>query len=225
VHTNDAWPRLERLDTERSLVAPAFDPPYESPIEEMFAWDFGKYCAETLDLRKQVSRQTRCGVFRVDFLAYLNGGFRVALECDGIAFHESLRDEWRDAILLGDDHVDAVVHMRGPDLFYHGNDVLYVLTRLYPELFSERGLVLLDRLASDAALKTMTWVSPGVAHVEYPEDEELDAPAADLWVVHRSRHMLRVASPTWRRYHDFATAAGGGNLVKLMEEYATRRTS
>jgi len=75
-----------------------YDPPYESPLEDLFAWNAVKYLGETVAFDKQVEVDTICGKFRLDFLA-VSPESRVAFECDGVEYHEPRRDEWRDAMI------------------------------------------------------------------------------------------------------------------------------
>lgn len=79
-----------------------YQPPYDSPIEDAFAYYFVmKYAAEDVDLTTQVEASTICGKFRLDFVLCAREGFRAGVECDGKDFHNPSRDEWRDAMILG----------------------------------------------------------------------------------------------------------------------------
>ena len=76
-----------------------FDPPYESRLEENFAWDLTKYLSEAAVLRKQVEAVTPFATFRLDFVAETRGGSRVAFECDGKEFHpDGMRDQGTDSV-------------------------------------------------------------------------------------------------------------------------------
>ena len=57
-----------------------------------------------------------------------------------------LRDELRDAILLGEKHFDTIYHFRGCDLIYYPYDCIWLMAKLDRELFSQRGLLQLERL-------------------------------------------------------------------------------
>ena len=138
-------------DSMMSHGRPQYDPPYDSPIENEFAWAIVKYLESTVSFEKQKSFTTICGVFRPDFVATTNTGYSVAYECDGIVHHDSGRDEWRDAMLLGDRQVDVVVRLRGCDINYHLEDCLYVCSLLDPQLHSDRGRRNLHVLASEEA--------------------------------------------------------------------------
>lgn len=127
---------------------PCYEPPYDSPIEDLFAVNAIKYLDPSVRLDKQVEAATPWGTFRIDFVLSGNGP-RVGVECDGREFHEEYRDEWRDALLLGTGAVDTIYHLRGADLTYHVEDLLYLMSRWDGHLFSERGKVVLGKLASE----------------------------------------------------------------------------
>jgi hypothetical protein len=133
-----------------------FDPPYESRLEENFAWDLTKYLSEAAVLRKQVEAVTPFATFRLDFVAETRGGSRVAFECDGKEFHpDGMRDQCRDALLLDGRHVDVIYRLRGQDLYHHPDDCLLYISRHDPYLFSDRGLRNLTLLGSEEMLSTV----------------------------------------------------------------------
>lgn len=121
------------------------EPPYESPIEADFASCCFKHLRPDVHVQKQVEVSTTHGGFRIDFVLSL-GGKRVAVECDGRDFHEDGRDEFRDAILLGEGHLETVYHFRGCDLVYYPDDCIWLMSAVDPHLFSERGRLHLDFL-------------------------------------------------------------------------------
>lgn len=121
------------------------EPPYDSPIEATFAEHCLKHLSPNVHAEKQVEANTKHGSFRVDF-ALSTANRRIAVECDGRDFHEGLRDELRDAILLGEEHFDTVYHFRGCDIVCYPNDCVSLMSLLDSELFSERGRLNLDRL-------------------------------------------------------------------------------
>jgi len=127
-----------------------YEPPFESPIEDIFAWNIVKYLSDSTELRKQVDFQTICGKFRVDFVAQ-NGRRKVGLECDGEDYHNEGRDEWRDAILVGSRFLDAVYHFPGKGIFNGIEGCLAALLVWEPQLFSERGQINLGILVPKVA--------------------------------------------------------------------------
>ena len=133
------------------LWSSMYDPPYESLLEDAFAWGLSKVLSPGTILEKQVEVKTICGDFRLDFVATAVAGRQVAYECDGAEFHEQQRDEWRDAMILGANAVDSIIRLRGSDLTYHLDDVLWLLSKWDPDMFSDRSQKILFQLASDRA--------------------------------------------------------------------------
>lgn len=122
---------------------------YDSPIEDLFAFSAEKHLAEGLYLEPQVECPTRYGTFQLDFAARLPGR-ALGFECDGADFHaDVVRDEWRDALIIGTGAVQAVYRFRGCDIVYGVNDCLCVVAALEPQFFSERGHHNLQRLATE----------------------------------------------------------------------------
>ena len=147
------WQELTGLDEVLAHAArkPALDPPYESPLEEAFAHNVIKYLDDGVTLGKQMEVNTICGQFRIDFVAERSGR-RIGLECDGADFHPSpLRDEWRDAMILGDGPIVSIYRFRGKDVFSRVEDCLFILSAWERRFFSERGLRRLEVEASEEA--------------------------------------------------------------------------
>lgn len=119
----------------------------ESPIEAKFLKMTGPRLADGVLLVPQVDIDTVCGRFRLDFMVE-HGGRRIAIECDGAEFHDAARDEWRDAVTLGDGKADKIYRFRGQDLHYHPEDCLFLLSTWEPALFSERHRYIIERLSS-----------------------------------------------------------------------------
>ena len=93
---------------------------------------------------------------RIDFIAKTDQR-SYAFECDGQKFHDFVRDELRDALLLGEGHVHTMYRILGsvinsPEL----EDMLLIIANIDGELFSERGMENLKRLTSERAQKTLT---------------------------------------------------------------------
>lgn len=148
-----------------------YDPPYDSPIEELFAHNAIKYLAEDVYLEKQVDVPTIGPTFRLDFVLTRDCQ-RIGVECDGREFHDEYRDEWRDALILASGAIDIIYRFRGADLTYHIEDLLYLMSGADPSFFSDRGRTNLEKLASDQAHGfSGSDLTPGEA-VHYPPDPE-----------------------------------------------------
>lgn len=151
-----------------SRVQVHYDPPYESPIENTFAWHVSKYLSDETALRKQVQVDTECGAFRLDFVIERDG-WAVGVECDGTEYHQdALRDEFRDALILGTGRVRAIYRITGSDLFWRTEAAIYEIARRDMHLFSMHGVENLDHLTERREPER------GDAYDEYehePEDE------------------------------------------------------
>ncbi len=132
-------------------LLPPFDPPYESPIEEAFAWRARTTLRPELNFSKQSWARTVGGNFRLDFLAQDANQRKIAFECDGKDYHDHYRDTWRDALILADAQCDVIYRLRGKDLWCRTDDLMYIISKLEPQLFSERGLSILSSLATKCA--------------------------------------------------------------------------
>lgn len=196
-----------------------YDPPYESPLEDEFAWRISKYLNRKTVLAKQIEVETICGAFRIDFVATTQSGIRVAYECDGEQFHEPRRDEWRDAMILGSGLVDSIIRLRGADLTYHPDDVLLLLARWDPELFSERSHFTLRRLASDCA-RAYEHDSRSVAMLTYPS--ECMSNPLHIFLQRRNRVVPRGRREFWQAAFKFANDRGAGNLDEVLNDWKAR---
>jgi len=193
-------------------ISPCFDPPYESPLEEEFAWNIVKYLRNDVTFEKQVEVDTICGRFRIDFVC--RGTMRIGFECDGQEYHDKCRDEWRDAMILGDDQLDVIFRLRGQDLHYHMTDCLYLLSRWEPSIFSGRGHGNLAQLASPRAKLSPIESNMLLLQTE-PMTRMLNQAAVPFLCLRReTRHLLRN-----RRAYEFARKSGGGNLDGLIQKW------
>lgn len=53
------------------IEIPQFEPPFESNIEEIFAWEISKHLKPDLTFQKQFEINTSYGNFRLDFLIHI----------------------------------------------------------------------------------------------------------------------------------------------------------
>jgi hypothetical protein len=121
------------------------DHPYDSPIEDIFAWHCKKYIRNDIEFDSQLDITTKHGIFRIDFVLSTKYQ-KIAVECDGKDFHIGYRDDIRDAIILGEEHVDIIYHFRGRELFNCPNECIWLMSVIEPEIFSRRGIMLLEHL-------------------------------------------------------------------------------
>ena len=188
----------------------------QSPLEERFAHFATKFLDRRTELQAQHQVRTTLGVFRLDFrLVGPDGEPAIGIECDGAAFHHRIQDAWRDAAILGESAVRDIVRIEGKDLHRRPHDVLFLIARLYPTLFSARGLEVLARLASvearesEGPLPDFVYFAPEIEIDDEAmfDDQQSFEPAGYVDFLHlaiagRSRH----ASSGWRFRHASALA-------------------
>lgn len=205
--------------------------PYESPIEETLAYHLAKYVAATMTPQEELG--TRWGVFRPDFVLDMSG-FRVGIECDGRHFHDSYRDLWRDMVLLGDGHLDVMYRFPGTAIVNATCDTLFIMSRLDPKLFHERGLLSLESLSSDWARLGDWREAADDAESEgtffrwetFREDAEIHEGEPALrggGCVRRTRASRGAARPPWDwRYYEYAIEAGSRPLDEVIDMWRRR---
>ncbi len=133
----------------------SFDPPYESKIEEKFAYNIQKYLGFGVSFTKQVWVNTLGGRYRLDFTMEREG-VRIGLECDGKEYHCPARDRARDCNILETGFVSAIYRFQGKDINLNIEDSLFLLSLCEPDFFLGGGLDNLKNLASDDAIG-QTW--------------------------------------------------------------------
>ena len=190
------------------------EPPYDSPIETVFADSCFKFLSPTVCVEKQVEVSTTHGVFRLDFLMSANGR-NIAIECDGKDFHEGLRDELRDAILLGEGKCDTIYHFRGCDLVYYRYDCVWLMSILDKDLFIQRGHIQLCQLRC---------LTPDLRYEDIEKNESfhfhIGSPSRFFWAIRRSTQLVN-NNPTlnyhWKHLYKFACEHPCANLDELLE--------
>jgi hypothetical protein len=192
----------------------------ESPLEEDFAYHLTKYLDTTISLIPQHEVSTICGTFRIDFVAQGPAGL-IGFECDGKDFHERDRDEWRDAMILGTKSVDAIYRLRGSDIYYHIEDIIYIIARWNTELFSQRGLLNLQTLASDEAKNGIEEAPKSIAMVFYRDEEK--SSQVEICIERRSLNSGSYKRQFWEAAYRFACEVGGGKLEEVMTQYRAKK--
>ena len=117
---------------------------YDSPIERKIGELLGKYVDFThFDIIPQYEVHSSGGVF---FLDYLVKGkkCKYAIECDGKDYHEYYADLYRDAWLLGENHINEMIRFTGRDLVRCPSVCMYFLHKTIPGLIKERSVHVID---------------------------------------------------------------------------------
>lgn len=194
-------------------LGPGFEPPYDSPIEETFAWNAIKYVRPDTSLHKQYDISTKRGGFRLDFVLERNGR-RVAFECDGKEFHDAYRDEWRDAITLGEGHVEVVYRLRGRDIHFHISEILYVVAHWESDLFTEAGRLNLSSLNYSSALELSVEAGPTSRLLQFVCDGDQETHGHDYGYQCRHIDMERRTKHdrVMQRHYARSLALGPGDL-------------
>jgi len=204
------------------MMPPVFKPPYDSPIEGIFAYEFVKVANPEIDLISQHEVSTICGKFILDFLAVSKDGQRIGIECDGKEFHEHERDEFRDAVILGDFPIDSIYRFRGKDIYFSPHDCLYVMLCLDPDLFSVRGKA--NTMARSSRLIREVEIDPNEEQIcrwDYVKGRD---PHLALQVDRRSKNHIHKCRTYWMEIYTFASQLGGGDLNDVMQSFLGRKT-
>lgn len=128
-----------------------YDPPYERPLEDEFAWHLVKYLEPITGLQYQVKVATPCANLWVDFVVE-HGARRIGIEI-GMLDEEidEQQEHYRDALLIGSGALDVLYRFRGADLLYRPHDALCLAARWDHDLFTDRARINLNTLASPEA--------------------------------------------------------------------------
>jgi very-short-patch-repair endonuclease len=192
-----------------------YSPPYDSPIEDAFAYHFAKYANENVQFDCQVPVQTICGLFVIDFVAHAPNIGRIAIECDGKDFHDESRDEWRDAMILGAKAVDTIYRVRGSDIAHHIDDILFCLSRLEPGIASKRGEINLNALASYEVKELSLNQDHDLYHLYYKDEEQEGALLLEI-----RRQRIPVGQRRfWQSAYRHAVSVGGGDLDEVIRGF------
>jgi hypothetical protein len=203
-----------------------YEPPYESPLEDIFAWNIIKYLSNSIVLEKQVTLDTICGAFRVDFVVHKRLA-KIGLECDGRDYHNPVYDEWRDAILIGSNQLQAVYHFPGRGIFHHVAGCLAALSIWEPTIFSDAGTINLRTLAREVfqderyVRERRIFVPWPISDPEAATDDQ-DEPAAqfpdgfDVW-----RTSWTEEPRIWKIMYDFAEQCGSSRLDDVITRWET----
>lgn len=198
-----------------------YSPPYDSPIEDAFALHYARYSSDVVELISQYRTDTLCGRFIVDFVIEDENGYRIGIECDGKEFHDDSRDEWRDAMILGEGHLDVIYRLRGGDIRYCIEDVLYLLAELEPSIFGSRAVANLKVLASSEIQQLQKNRQLDSFFIQYRNGGD----AGTLRVEARRRVVPLGQRRFWQTAYEYAVSRGGGRLDAVIEKYRGRSGS
>jgi len=188
--------------------------PFDSPIEDLFASACFAHLDAKVTIEPQCEVSSKHGLFFIDFVL-MNENKRIGVECDGKDYHHFLRDELRDAILLGEGHLTTIYHFRGCDLVYHPGDCAWLMSLLDRNMFSERGklhLAKLRTLETDKLLGDL--VRSESLRFDIAEEEHT------FWALRRSTQAATCFENEpyyWKRLYQFANQYPSTSLDVLLE--------
>lgn len=167
-----------------------YDPPYERPLEDEFAWHMVKYLDPVSNLEYQVEVETPVGKAWIDFVV-TQGGKRYGFEISGLDEEETQETRYRDALVIGSGAVDVLYRLRGKDLLHYVHLTLAIIGKWDEHLFSPRGRRNIETLAgpdaSDVLLEQTGTVARGYTHPSVDAHAEivvrrLSRPNPDGWL-------------------------------------------
>ncbi len=195
----------------------------ESPIEEMLLHTLHKHLRDDVCLQMQVETNTICGIFRLDFLLSTDT-LKIGIECDGKEFHKNrLRDEWRDAMILGANHADEIVRIDGSAIHYGVDSCVFVLSAWYPAMFTERSLTVLKSIATaqlpnESVDRILSESTDSHAFIPVVGDDGESR-------IHGAMMNRYFRNPPFGKrefilkFYEYALEQGGGNLDILMDRH------
>jgi hypothetical protein len=163
--------KSDQLSILNSSVGPLYDPPYDSPIEDQFAYNVVKYLKKEVIFIPQYEVRTFCATYRLDFFLSCENT-TIGIECDGSKYHDRHKDLIRDVLILGSGTVDTIFRINGRNIYYNLNDCLWLISYFRPQVFSTRGLTNIEVLASHTAKSHENISSPFVVISHDPEDND-----------------------------------------------------
>ena len=214
-----------------------YDPPYERPLEDEFAWHLVKYLSPVSGLLYQERIATPGGAFWVDFVIEHGSApgpvRRIGFECGDLedasrdGEHDSENDRLRDALLVGTGALDVLYRFRGQDLLHRLHDALLIAAKWDGDLFSHRGRINLGTLASPEASAADPRPHQALLRLAYDQSEDLDAHEGDAfaWPPQAPsdlvvRRFSRTHPATWLRDYEHALAHYGVSAEQLGNDWA-----
>ena len=170
--------------TEPSLF---YDPPYERPLEDEFAWHLVKYLNPISGLLYQAPAQTPGGTFWVDFVVECGAASepvrRIGFEIGDLepATPDDEGERLRDALLIGTGALDVLYRFRGPDVLHRLHDCLLLVARRDADLFTHRGRINLETLASPEAAAYRPHRHDATLQLAYERAEDVDVYDGDVF--------------------------------------------
>lgn len=112
-------------------------------------------------------------------------------------------------------HVDVIYRFRGSDITYYIEDLLYILSKLEPDLFSLRGKINLSTLSTQEA-RALKYSTEEERHaITYRSTDNGGSLLIENW----RRDVPADRRAFWQTAYRHAVAVGGGKLDDVIASY------
>lgn len=191
----------------------------ESPLEEIFLQQFEKFVNDRFEIIPQYEIRNSAGIFRLDFLLK-STDYMVGIELDGKEFHDEWKDEWRDAIMLGNEQVDCIYRFRGKDVTTYIHECIFAMFVNDHKLFDSRYTQVSKSLVD---IEIFSNPETQFSHLEdcmiysiptIDEFGEITGRYHDIRVVRRCRNN---SSQYWKILFEFSQNYPGKNIDELIK--------
>ena len=226
-HTGPYLLKASAPEPHPQFVEPSlfYDPPYERPLEDEFAWQLVKYLEPITGLQYQVKVETPCANVWLDFVVE-HGARRIGFEISALEeAADAEQERYRDALVIGSGALDVLYRFRGADLLYRPHDALLLAAQWDGAVFTERARINLNTLASPEARACRPRPYETVARVVYEAPEgEIEGEAfawpeevpAELVV----RRLSRAHPGAWMKDYDAALSHFGVTADAVSRQWA-----
>ena len=121
-------------------------------LEHEWSWHLTTFLCQGAEVQNKIFIETPFAEFPVDYLIELDDR-RIGILFDHLdELHLRARSAFRDALLIDAGGVDILYRFNSVDFSDNLQDCMALVAKWNPELFCERGLINLERLASKEAL-------------------------------------------------------------------------
>lgn len=172
-----------------------YDPPYASAMHDTFAWHLVKYLQPGSGLRYQVEGPTVDGLdLAIDFVVEQPQRC-VGFMC-GPSPQGAVHDRRADALRIGKAMVDVLYRLPAEAVERHLHDVLLLVARWDADLFSKRGQINLQALATPGARAVRPRPTDAVLTLRYDETAPQNSPQNPASAV-RIQRLSRAHPEAW----------------------------
>ncbi len=211
-------PAVRRASLQTALF---YDPPYECELDDRLAQHLVAYLAPAASLQYKATVWTPWMRCRFDFLIDL-GTRRVALDYTDTPEHvHTALVEDNDALALGSGNVDVIFRVRRHDLEDRLIDVLHLIARWDPALFTPYGRRIFASRAGSAVLGADPTVENDLAVIHYARPKRVEEAFEEPfeWLVEEApdtliiRRLGRENPAYWERQYERASLVYGMKWV------------